>query len=167
MAFQNKYSTPTSLALLQTFLAMMDHVQMTYDYFNELTGLSKSIYKEVLHLLKNMIRDLNMQVYMMRLDDEIITEKTRYKVYSYVFIHIDDYRFEIPDDLAEERLITYSAVILYLKLKFGQYVSYPIMARILPNLTRRKFNYLIKSLQSVIGEGLAKNRLQSYELIRD
>ncbi len=167
MAFQCKYSTPTSLALLQTFVAMMDHVQMTYEYFKELTGLSKTIYKEVIHLLKKMISDLNMRVYMMRLEDEIITEKTRYNVYRYVFITMDDYYFQIPEDLEEERLITYSAVILYLKLKFGQYVSYPIMARVLPNLTRRKFNYLIKSLQSVIGEGLTKNSLQSYVLIRD
>ena len=81
---------------------------------------------------------------------------------KYLFSTTDSWSFKLPEDLDEEKRITYLPVITYLKLKKDQYVSTSMLSEYFPNFTRDTMSNLIKGLKNVIGEELYKDEIQSY-----
>ncbi len=162
MTSQIKYSTPTLLALLQVYTVMMDGEIMDFDYFQELVGLTRPIYLEVMKLLKEMIEDLHLSCSLQKIETNESNNKTEYIVNRYKLISRIDFSFILNEDLDDMKKIQYSDVIVYLKLKNRQYVAYDSLANYFPNFTRRVFAQLIMKLQEVIGEDLFKDEYQSY-----
>ena len=117
MKSQIRFNKPITFALLQTYLALMAGDSITLDYFTELTTFKEGTYREVINLIKDMINDLRLKTNLQRLETDVSTNKTEYVTYRYEFSSTDSYDFEIPEDLSEEKRITYLPVVTYLKLK--------------------------------------------------
>lgn len=165
MTSQIRYSSKTSLALLQVYLAMMDGEIMTYDYFNELTGLKTSIYQEVMHLLSDMIKDLKLTCDLERIETDVETSKTRYTIYSYQLLFNNDHKFIMNKELSDEKKIKYSAVILYLTLFKEHYINFNNMTKYFPNFTTKIFNTLMDRIEELLDIDIVKNDINSYEMI--
>ena len=162
MKSQIRFNKPITFALLQTYLALMAGDSLTLDYFTELTTFKEGTYREVMNLIKDMINDLKLKTNLLRLETKMSNNKTEYVTYRYEFTSTDSYDFEIPEDLSEEKRITYLPVVTYLKLKKKHYVSWDRLTKYIPTITPKVFMNLIIGLKNVIGEELYKNVLQSY-----
>lgn len=161
MISQAKYNTKSCFALLQLYLALMDGEEIDFEYFSELTGLSKSEFNKKMNDINQMTSDLHLSCLLHRVEIDVSTNETEYKKYKYYFSSRSDYSFDITG-LDDELLIRYSAVIVYLKLKKRQYVTSSNLSKLFPNFTRNVFMDLINKLQDVIGEDLYKDEFQSY-----
>ena len=82
-----RYNTKTSFALLQVYIAMMEGDELTFESFNEMTGLSDSVYNhEIIKYLLEMIIDLQLSCSLQRFEMEQSNNKTVYKTYFYELI---------------------------------------------------------------------------------
>ena len=162
MTSQIKYNTPTIIALLQTYIALMEGDEFTYEYFNEVTGLGNNLYVETMKNIDNMIYDLKLKPKLKRIETDVSTNKTAYITYSYKFILKENYRFTLNYELDDNTKILYSAVIVYLMLKGHQHVGVTSLSKYFPKFTKDVFSDLLSKMRNVIGEELFKDELQSY-----
>lgn len=164
MRYPTSYSTKQQLALLQVYLAMMDGEIIDFEYFNELTGYGESYYKLTMSAIKSMIYDLHLKCDFQKITQTVETNKTTYKVNSYVLLSKFDYSFKLNKEIPDEKKMLYSSVIVYLELKKEFYVSYDILSNYLPNFSQKTFIRVIKGIKEVIADEVLKNEIQSYEL---
>ncbi|MBQ6783959.1 MAG: hypothetical protein IJP63_08160 [Acholeplasmatales bacterium] len=164
MTSQIKYNTETSYSLLKVFIGLMEGDELTYDYYHEVTGLSKTLYKEFLHNFKEMLLDLKLGRSLQMRKTKAENEKTVYYdcYYSLSPRKVDDYRFELPYDVDDNKKILYLPIITYLLLKNKHYVAYDTLANFFPRFTNKTFHYLIEGLKNIIGEELYKDEFQCY-----
>ncbi len=162
MKSQIRYNKPISFALLQTFLALNEGDEIDYEYFNEMTGFKEVTYKRVINLIDELTQDLHLKTGLVKTKEKVVTNKTEYLKAKYSFSTTDSWSFQLPENLDEEKRITYLPVITYLKLKKDQYVSTSMLSEYFPNFTRDTMSNLIKGLKNVIGEELYKDEIQSY-----
>ena len=162
MKSQIRYNKPISFALLQTFLALNEGDEIDYEYFNEMTGFKEVTYKRVINLIDELTQDLHLKTGLVKTEEKVVTNKIEYLKAKYSFSTTDSWSFKLPEDLDEEKRITYLPVITYLKLKKDQYVSTSMLSEYFPNFTRDTMSNLIKGLKNVIGEELYKDEIQSY-----
>ena len=161
MKSQVTYNSPTSFALLQIYLELMDGNAITYDFFEELTGFSKRVYIEVISLLKELVDDLHLTCHVQRLEEEIITNKTRYNQYRYILTSKIDYSFILDEDLPLEKKKLYLPTILFLKLKNKQFVTLPELKTFFPEYEKRHFQMTLTRLEDILGE-IYKDEYKSY-----
>ncbi len=164
MRYPTSYSTKQQLALLQIYLAMMDGEIIDFEYFNELTGYGESYYKLTMSAIKSMIYDLHLKCDFQKITQIVETNKTTYKVNSYVLLSKFDYSFKLNKEIPDEKKMLYSSVIVYLELKKEFYVSYDILSNYLPNFSQKTFIHVIEGIKEVIADEVLKNEIQSYEL---
>lgn len=162
MTSQIKYNTKTTIAYLQLYIALMEGDEIAYDVFYGITGLSTTIFEDVIKGIKEMVNDLRLACTFKRVKTRVITNKTAYYIYKYKFKDILDYSFTLDDNLDDTKKKTYSAVILYLMLKNKQFVKCSNLSNYFPNFDKHTFNDLITKIKDVIGEELYKDELQSY-----
>ena len=164
MRYPTSYSTKQQLALLQIYLAMMDGEIIDFEYFNELTGYGESYYKLTMSAIKSMIYDLHLKCDFQKITQTVETNKTTYKVNSYMLLSRFDYSFKLNKEIPDEKKMLYSSVIVYLELKKEFYVSYDILSNYLPNFSQKTFIHVIEGIKEVIADEVLKNEIQSYEL---
>ena len=164
MRYPTSYSTKQQLALLQTYIAMMDGEIMNYEYFNELTGYGESYYKLTMTAIKSMIYDLHLKCDFQKIQQKVETNKNAYIVNSYKLLSRFDYSFNLNKEISDEKKMLYSSVIVYLELKKEFYVSYDILSNYLPNFSQKTFIHVIEGIKEVIADEVLKNEIQSYEL---
>ena len=162
MKSQIRYNRPISFAVLQVFLALMSGDDITFDDFEELTNFKNTTYREVMKIINEMFEDLHIVPKLMVLKTVVSTNKTEYFTYRYSLSSHDDYRYDFPNDIEEEKLITYLPVLAYLRLRAKKYVSWDILSKYYPNFTRHTFSDFLVGFKNVIGEELYKNDIQSY-----
>jgi len=164
MTFQARYNTETSYSILAVFIGLMEGDELTFDYYHDITGLSKSSYKEFLHLFREMLLDLKLNRSLQMRKAKAENNKTVYFecYYSLSPRRKDDYRFELPYDIEDNKKILYLPIITYLLLKNKHYVAYDTLANFFPRFTNKTFHYLIEGLKNTIGEELYKDEFQCY-----
>ena len=165
MKYPTNYSTGRQLALLQTYLAMMDGEIMDFDYFNELTGYQIDLYTDTMLSLKAMIHDLHLKCSLQKITEIVETKETKYKIYKYKLLSRFDYSFKLNDELSKEKKLLYSSVIVYLQLKKEHYVAYEFLANYFPKFTNKIFIHLLDGIKNVIADEVIKNDIKSYDLI--
>lgn len=164
MTSQIKYNTQIAMSFLQVYIAMMEGEKLTLDYYKELTGLSEFTYYTFLNDFKEMIDDLRLACILNKFEIDNSNDKTEYKTKYYTLSGKVDYSFELPDDLPEDKRITYSAVIVYLILKNYQFVKFDYLDMYLPNFSRKKLFTLLEKMRDIIGEELYITAVNSYKL---
>ena len=166
MKSQIRYNRPISFAVLQVFLELMSGDDITFNDFEELTSFKNTTYREVMKIIDEMFEDLHIVPKLMVLKTTVSTNKTEYFTYRYSLSSHDDYRYDFPNDIEEEKLITYLPVLAYLRLRSKNYVSWDILSKYYPNFTRHTLSDFLVGFKNVIGEELYKNDIQSY-IIKD
>ena len=164
MTSQIKYNTQIAMSFLQVYIAMMEGEKLTLDYYKELTGLSEFTYYTFLNDFKEMIDDLRLSCILNKFEIDNSNDKTEYKTKYYTLSGKVDYSFELPDDLPEDKRITYSAVIVYLILKNYLFVKFDYLDMYLPNFNRKKLFTLLEKMRDIIGEELYITAVNSYKL---
>ena len=162
MKSQIRYNRPISFAVLQVFLALMSGDDITFDDFTELTNFKNTTYREVMTIIDEMFEDLHIVPKLMVLKTNVSTNKTEYLTYRYSLSSHDDYRYDFPYNIEEEKLITYLPVLAYLRLRSKNYVSWEKLSLYFPNFTRHVFSDFLVGFKNVIGEELYKNDILSY-----
>ena len=164
MTSQIKYNTQIVMSFLQVYIAMMEGEKLTLEYYKELTGLSEFMYYSFLKDFKEMIDDLRLACILNKFEIDNSNDKTEYKTKYYTLSGKVDYSFELPEDLSEDKRITYSAVIVYLILKNYQFVKFDYLDMYLPNFSRKKLFMLLEKMRGIIGEELYITAVKSYKL---
>jgi len=164
MKYPTSYSTGRQLALLQTYIAMMDGELMDYEYFNELTGYQKDLYRDTIHALKEMIHDLHLKCSLQRIYEIVETKETKYKKYSYKLLSRFDYSFKMNKELSDEKKILYSSVLIYLQLKKEHYVALEYQANYFPNFTSKTLMHVLEGIKEMVDDEIVKNEILSYEM---
>lgn len=163
MKYQGTYNSPTSFALLQSYLEMMDGNAIDYDYFLELTGFTKRVYIDITTLFKNLVDDLHLTCHIQRLEEDIITSKTKYHNYRYILTSRIDYSFILDDDLPFEKKKMYLPTIIFLKLKNKQFVTLNELKKYFPEYEKRQFMITLTKLREILGD-IYKDEYKSYVL---
>lgn len=164
MTSQIKYNTQIVLSFLQVYIAMMEGEKLTLDSYKELTGLSEYTYYSFLNNFKEMIDDLRLPCILNKFEIDNSNEKTEYKKYYYKLSGTIDYSIELPEDLNDDKKITYSAVIVYLLLKNYQFVKFDYLDMYFPDFNRKKLFTLFDKMRNIIGEDLYLTAVNSYKL---
>lgn len=164
MTSQIKYNTKIVMSFLQVYIAMMEGEKLTLDYYKELTGLSEFTYYSFLNNFKEMIDDLRLSCILNKFEVDNANDKTEYKTKYYTLSARVDYSFELPEDLSDEKKITYSAVIVYLLLKNYQFVKFDYLDMYFPNFNRKRLFTLLEKMRDIIGEELYLTAVNSYKL---
>ena len=164
MTSQIKYNTQTALSFLQVYIAMVNGEKLTLDYYRELTGLSEYAYYTFLNGFKEMIDDLRLACILNKFETDNSNNKTEYKTKYYTLSGKIDYLFTLPEDLSDDKKITYSAVIVYLILKNYQFVKFDYLNTYLPDFNRKKLHTLLDKMRDIIGEELYTTAINSYKM---
>lgn len=161
------YNTNTTFALLQVFLYIKDEKEITFEMFEELTGMGKTSYYRVMNLFEEMIEDIHYNATFSKIrNKEVKLDNTQYQEIIYRFHDLGSIEYNI-DELSDEKKILYSAVIIYLMLKNRKRVTTDKLKTIFPNFDRNKMHTFMKKLESIIAEEIDINTYQSYFLIEE
>lgn len=160
--YQTNYNSPTSFALLQVFLYLMDGEELTYEIFEELTGLKIRTYYLILNHVDKAINDFKMNVYLQRREISMENNKTAYKAYYYKLLFDDDFEYTPIENMTDEERKLYLPLFTYLKLRNKVKVSQQTLSVYFPDITSKTFLSLISKLRETIGEELYKDHIQSY-----
>ena len=161
------YNTDTAFALLQVLLYIKDEKEITYQAFEELTGLTRVSFHRVMNMFEEMIEDIHYNATLSKIKNkEIKLDNTQYQEIIYRFHDVDSIEYNI-DELSDEKKIQYSAVIIYLMLKNRKRVTTDKLKTIFPNFNRNKMSNFMNKLKTIIAEEIDINTYQSYFLIEE
>ena len=161
---QIKYNTQIVLSYLQVYISLKEGETLTLDSYKELTGLSEYTYYSFINNFKDMLNDLRISGILNKFETDNSNDKTEYKSHYYTLSGAIDYSFELPEDLSDDKRITYSAVIVYLLLKNYQFVKFDYLDMYLPDFNRKKLFTLLEKMRGIIGEELYITVVNSYKM---
>ena len=161
---QIKYNTQIVLSYLQVYISLKEGETLTLDSYKELTGLSEYTYYSFINNFKDMLDDLRISGILNKFEKDNSNDKTEYKSHYYTLSGSIDYSFELPDDLSDDKKITYSAVIVYLILKNYQFVKFDYLDMYLPDFNRKRLFTLLEKMRGIIGEELYITAVNSYKM---
>ena len=163
MTSQIKYNTKRCFTLLELYLYLIDGEEIDYESFKDMYGLSKNEYLLMINTIDEMTSDLHLECRLQHNKEKIITKETEYFSFKYKFEPASDHEFD-ASNLTDEKKIKYSAVIVYLRLKNKQKVTYDNLSKFFPKFTRDIFSVMITKFKDIFGEEIYKNEIQSYIL---
>ncbi len=156
MRYDKRYNTRSIRATFLMFLMMLDSRIMDLELFEDYTGLKYFSYWRIRKIIREMIIDLNLNCSLKihEYKNDAIHATCISRKYTIEVSNPIDYSYSIKNDLDYKKIINYSMVIVYLKLKNKEEVNYKNLSNIFPFFTKRKFIYFLHYFRMLINEEL-------------